>query len=72
MSPDVAERLALEDLERDGREQFRVAGVGGDLERLLADVGEDDVGRAVAVDVAGGQVGEPGLVALRLDSWRSS
>ena len=30
-----------------------------------ADVGEDDVGDAVAVDVAGGQVGEPGLVALR-------
>ena len=60
----IAEVLALENLERDGREQLRIAGEGGDLQRLFADVGEDDVGAAVAVDVAGGEVGEPGLVAL--------
>ena len=64
----VAEDLALEDLEGDRRDQVLVAGIGGDLQRLLADVGEHDVRAAVAVDVADGEVGEPGLVAPGLEA----
>ncbi len=68
MSLGVVEDLALEDLEGDGRDQVLVAGIGGDLQRLFADVGEHHVGTAIAVDVADGEVGEPGFVAARLEA----
>ena len=69
---DVAERLALEDLEREGTLEVGLAGVGDDLDEVLGDVGQDDVGAAVGVEVAGGEVGEPGLGPVRLVAGQRS
>src|SRR5271157_1519799 len=49
---DPAKDLALEHLEGDGVEEIFFSRVGRDLQHLFGDVGEDDVGDAVGVQVA--------------------
>ena len=61
---DPAEDLALEHLEGDGVEEILFSRVGRDLQHLLGDVSEDDIGDAVGVQVAGCEVREPSFVSL--------
>ena len=49
-----------------------MAGVGDDLDEVLGDVGQDDVGLAVGVEVAGDEVAEPGLGPVRLVAGQRS
>src|SRR5208283_3634989 len=61
---DPAKELALEHLEGDGVEEILFSRVGRDLQHLLGDVGEGDIGDAVGVQVAGREVREPSFVSL--------
>ena len=53
---DVAERLALEDLERKGSFESRLWSVSNDFDKVFGDVRDREIRPTIGVEIAGGKV----------------